>query len=81
MIGSVLASVLLLLLPAAGANAETIVFSGSTTVQSRILEPLAEEIRVEGIARRTGHAEPGHRVPVVHPFPGSSRSGRGWPTG
>ena len=62
MIRSAFACVLLLLLPAARANAETIIFSGSTTVQSRILEPLAEdirkatghEIRVEGIGSGNG---------------------------
>lgn len=45
-----------------GAAAETVVFSGSTTVQSRILEPLAEnirratgvEIKVEGVGTGNG---------------------------
>lgn len=62
MMRSVLACLALLLLPAAGARAETILLSGSTTVQSRILEPLAEdirratgvEIRVEGIGSGNG---------------------------
>lgn len=55
-------TLLLLLIAAGGARAETVVFSGSTTVQSRILEPLADdirratgiEIRVEGIGSGNG---------------------------
>lgn len=52
----------LLVLTAGRVSAETVLFSGSTTVQSRILEPLAEdirratgvEIRVEGVGSGNG---------------------------
>lgn len=62
MMRAFLACALVLLAPSGGANAETIVLSGSTTVQSRILEPLADdirkatgvEIRIEGIGSGNG---------------------------